>query len=130
MAAAGEKLETGGSLFRKLAFGKDAAAHAHHGVGGHHKGGAALPARSDAGGHARLFLRKPQRMAAGRFPTQRRFIEIGGKKFVRLDADLLQQREPTRRGGGEHEPGTPCRGCVFGSIHAESPPVAAAKPLT
>ena len=36
-------------------------------------------------------------------PALGRLVEIGGQKALRLDADLLQQLQPTRRAGGEHQ---------------------------
>ena len=49
---------------------------------------------------------------ARRLGLQRRFVDIGRKKRVGLDAGLLQEREATRRAGRQHELRAPSGGCA------------------
>src|SRR5205085_3193887 len=60
------------------------------------------------GGERRLRLAPRQAVGASarQFASFRRLVEIGRPERVRLDADLIDEGQPPRRAGSEHELGT------------------------
>ena len=98
MPGAGEEVEaaSGGRLV--LGLRQDAAAARHHGVGREHDGAAA--ARRHGG---RLLLGEALGMLARQLAAVRRLVEDGRVDRVGLDADLAQEVEAPRRGGGQDE---------------------------
>jgi hypothetical protein len=52
-----------------------------------------------------LRARKPRRIGARQLALERRLVDVGRQELIRLDAALVEQPEPARRSGGEHELG-------------------------
>jgi hypothetical protein len=81
-----------------LGLGQDAAADAHHGIGGQHERPA--PGCGDGG---RLVVGQASGMGARQFVPARRLVHVGRDDLVRRKRHLLQKLEPARRGAGQHQ---------------------------
>ena len=83
-------------LIRRLA--EDAAADAHHRIGGQHQaiGRGGAHRLGLGGGQARGKGARQLGLAGG-------FVDVGGRDPVGPDADARQQLDPPRAGGGEHQ---------------------------
>ena len=95
-------------------FSQDAPADRDHGVGGEDVG--AFEFLVDAHhGERRVGLgaREPGGAGARQLALLRRLVDVGGFERVGLDAGLIDQREPARRAGGEHEFRTADHGCAL-----------------
>ena len=104
MAAAGEQAQAGRAFVSELRLWQDAPSDSDHGIGGEDEGVAQL--RVAAGvvpRHFRLGMREALHQVARQLLTLRRLIDVRREELVRLDADLPQELQPPRRGGGEHE---------------------------
>src|SRR6185437_3328462 len=104
VVAAGEQAQALPGLIQQLGLGQDAAADRHHGVGGEDEGALQLVVELDAGQRGfRLLAGETGGVGARDLAPARRFIEIGGLERVRLDPGLIDERQPPRRAGCEHE---------------------------
>jgi hypothetical protein len=50
-----------------------------------------------------LVARQPRGVSAGQLAALGRFVDVGGAECVGFDADLINEREPARRAGSEHQ---------------------------
>ena len=51
----------------------------------------------------RLLVGEALRELARQFALFGRLVDMGGDQMLGLDADLVEQREPARRGGGQDQ---------------------------
>ncbi len=100
MRAAGEQLEAGARFRFGFGFRQDAAAAGDDSVRAEHEGICMIRRNGFC-----LSARETKREAAGKFGLLRGFIDFRRDDAVRFDADLLEKREPARRGAGENEAG-------------------------
>jgi hypothetical protein len=105
--AAREQAQAIGCLLHGLGLGQDAAANGHHRIGGQHQRIVAEP------GHAGLVLRRQGlevgqalRQLARQLAPFGRLVDMGWHQMLRLDADLVEQGQPARRGGCQNQVGT------------------------
>ena len=118
-------------LVEQLGLGQDAAADRHHGVGGQDVGAAQLVVELAPLASAASALARASRLAQARGSSPRFGVSSisAGLQRIGLDADLVDQGEPARRAGGEHEFGTAdhdalprkCDSAEWASKLAESP---------
>ena len=107
MGAAREQAEADIGLLHGLGLGQDAAADGNDGIGGEHQGVVA-----DAGGFCLvlggdgLLVGETLGELARQLVLFGRLVDMGGHQMFGLDADLVEQRQPARRGGGQDELGT------------------------
>lgn len=92
MAAAGEQPQAFFRFGGSAGFRQDTGAGGNHGVGGDDVG-VALQGGEFSGGQT-------QCVVAREFVGEGGFVDIGGKNLVRLDADLPEQSQAARAGGG------------------------------
>jgi hypothetical protein len=107
MGAAREQPEALRGLLHHLGFWQDAAPDSDHGVGGEDQRivrDAGL-ARLVLGGQ-RLLVGEPRREFSRQLALFGRLVDMGRDQMLGLDADLVQKREPARRGRGENQFGT------------------------
>ncbi len=104
VVAAGEQPQALRRLVEQLRLRQDAPADRDHGVGGEDVGAFELVVEPHHGERGfGLAARQPRGAGARQFAALRRLVDVGGAQRVGLDAGLIDQREPARRAGGEHE---------------------------
>ncbi len=104
MIAAGEKPQALRRFVEQFGLRQDAAADRNDGVGGENVGAFQFVIDAHHGKRGfRLLAGEPRGAGARQFAPLRRFVDVGGTQRVRLDANLVDQREPARRAGSEHE---------------------------
>ena len=114
MIAAGEQPQALRRFVEQLRLRQDAPADGDHGVGGEDVG--AFELFVDAHHVERRFglvAREPRGAGARQFAALRRLVDIGRPQRIGLDAGLVDQREPARRAGSEHEFRTADHGCTL-----------------
>ena len=96
-------------LVEQLGLGQDAAADRHHRVGREDVGAAQIlvAAARVASAASALVARQPVGERARQLALLGHLVDVGGQQRVGLDAGLVEQREPPRRAGREHEFGRP-----------------------
>ena len=104
VVAAGQKPQALRRVVEQFRLGQDAAADGDHGVGGEDEGALELLIELHHG-ERRLGLaaRQPGGAGARQLAPLRRLIDVGRAQRVGLNAGLVDQRQPARRAGGEHE---------------------------
>ncbi len=104
MATARQERQAHERLIGQLRFGQGPAADRNHGIGSQHH---TVLHRFGRIGHLTngfsLCTRQAQRKTARCFMLLRRFVNIGRQEVIRLQSDLLQQREAARRSGGQDQ---------------------------
>ena len=104
MSAAGEQPQTLRRFVEQFSLRQDAAAHGDDGIGGEDVGAFEFVVDADHGERRfRLRAREAHRAGARQLAAFRRFVDVGGAQRVGIDAGLVDQREPARRAGSQHE---------------------------
>ena len=104
MIAAGQQPQALRRFVEQLGLRQNSAADRDRGVGGKNEGAAQLVVELYRFKRGRgLRMRQPVRIGAGQFAAARRLVDIDGLERIRLDAGLIDQRQPARRAGGKDE---------------------------
>ena len=104
MIAAGEQPQALRRLVEQLGLGQDAPADRHHRVGGDDVGSRQfLIEPHDRERRLGFRARQPVGAGARQLALLGHLVDVGGAQRVRLDAGLIDERQPARRAGSEHE---------------------------
>ncbi len=104
MIAAGQKAQALRRLVEQFRLGQNTAADGDHGIGSENEGAFELfvePHHRERG--LGLVAREPGGAGPRQFAPFRGFVDVRRAQRVRLDAGLVDKREPARRTGSEHK---------------------------
>ena len=104
VVAAGQKPQALRRFVEQFRLRQDAAADRDDGIGGEDEGAFELLVEPHHGERGfGLAAGEPRGAGARQFAPLRRLVDVGRAQRVGLDAGLVDEREPARRAGGEHE---------------------------
>ena len=104
MITPGQKTQALRGFVEQLRLGQNAPSDRDHGIGGENESAFKLVIDAHHGQCGLgLAAGKPRGTSPRQFAPFRSFVDIGRPQRVRLDARLINQCEPARRTGSEHE---------------------------
>ena len=115
--AAGQQPQALRRFVEQLRLRQDAPADRDHGVGGEDVGAFELLVDAHhVERRLRLGAREPGGAGARQLAALRRLVDVGRPQRIGLDAGLVDQRQPARRAGSEHEFRSADHGCTLSVV--------------